>query len=354
MGLRHRAFVFVLVAALTGCSNESSDDVTSGGLPLVGLAAYPFKRELTLSGKVPPSYSIALTFDHAALVKEKIAREDGTDLRVGFQGESELVELDRVVDPMSTWNDAKTTIWFRTPEADVGTGSFSLYFGKLKPPPVLADPSKVYAYWADFDDSFDGTSWKFANFGKADGKSEIVNGALRITGQSQDFGGTSDQGVYFYQSVSGDFTADVAIAGVGGSLGGPSKMGGLMLRENTDVDAAFAMASLQQLPRQRVSLVRKAKAKPAVDGTELMAPGTFPQLLELSRVGNDVSAAYSEDGRTWIGLGASVAMTALAPSVFIGVPFSNISSDDGYADIAWLRIVKRINPAPVATLSATE
>jgi hypothetical protein len=73
--------------------------------------------------------------------------------------------------------------------------------------------------------------------------------------------------------------------------------------------------------------------------------------VELSRVGTTVGAAYSEDGRTFIGLGSPVTVKGLSASVFLGIPFSNISSDFGYADVDWIRIMKRVNPAPLATLT---
>lgn len=345
----------VLAAALTACGNEPSSDATSGGPPPTGLLAYPFSRAIVLTGVVPPAYSLALTFDHAALVKDKLAREDGEDVRLGLERDGEVIELNRVLDPSSDWNDAKTTIWFRSPDAELGTGTFRLYFGKPTPDTALDDPAKVYDVWEDFDDAtFNAGSWQLKKFGNAEGKFETVKGALRLSGQSNDFAGLSDNGVFFYRSVSGDFTAVAAIAAVGGSLGGNAKAGGLMLRQNTDVDSVFAMASLRHLPRQRVSLARTSKGMPPVDGTELTAPDTFPQFVSVNRIGNDVSSGYSEDGRTWIGLGSAFSIKDLTASVFVGVPFSNLSSDFGHADIDWLRIIKRVNPSPLATLSKTE
>lgn len=342
----------VATVVASGCTSETNGDETSSGPPPTGLVTYPFHRAITIAGTVPSSYSLAATFDHAALVEEGLAREDGADLRLGLQQGDALVELDRVLDPMSSWNSPTTTIWFRTPVDGLGDGAFALYFGKAEPEAELDDPSKVYEFWADFDgDSFDASQWKLTKFGGADGSFEAKTGALRLTGQSGDFAGKTDAGVFLSRSEAGDFNAAVAIKGVGGSLGAKAKLGGLMVRQSTEPNASFAMATLGSLPRQRMGVARAAKGQSVVNGTALSATDAFPQLLQLSRVGNALTASYSEDGRTWIGIGGAVTMTDLAPSIFLGIPFSNLSSDYGYADIDWFRVTKRVNPAPLVTVA---
>lgn len=338
------------MVTLAGCAGDATDE-TAEGPPPTGLAAYPYRRSLVVEGPLPQAYSLSLTFDHANLVAEGLALEDGADLRVGYELDGALVELDRVLDPASSWNAKTTTIWFRSPEKDLTGASFGVWFGKLKPEPVRDDPREIYDVWVDFDsDAFDEPGWTLAKLGMADGSFEPKAGQLRLRGQSGDFGGTSDQGVFFHRSAFGDFAADTAISGFGGSLGGLSKMGGLMVRSSVDADASFAMGSVQSLPRKQVALARATKGEKTLEGTELPATDALPQRLQLVRSGSTVTASYSDDGRTWVAIGPSATLSDLQDSVLLGVPFANVSSDYGYVDVDWVRVVKRVTPAPTATL----
>ncbi len=344
-----------------GCAQHASGSGSgsSGSGPVSPLSLYHNHREIKITGNVPPAYSLAITVDHAKMVKDMKARKDGNDVRVVFEDkDGNRSDIDRVVDPTSDWNLPGTLIWFRT--LDAGTsGTYSLYYGNDSPEAVLARPDKVYDVWDNFDATLD-PAWKLAKLGAADGKPEIKEGSLHLSGQSNDFGGTTDDGVLFHRSLSGDFQADAQIVGVGGSLGGAAKMGGLMVRQNADVDAAFAMLSItfgppmmggKDLPKERINMSRTKKADMA-NSTPLPVDDKFPQLVEVTRLANQVSTAYSDDGITWIAIGTPATLTGLADPVLVGIPFSNISSDYGYADIGWFRVVKRVAPPPTAALGS--
>src|SRR5262249_53702941 len=75
-----------------------------------------------------------LTFNHASLVGAGKSLAGGDDVRVRYWSGSAMVELDRVLDPASSWNAAATTIWFRL-QAGGGAGAtgtnYYLFYGNL-------------------------------------------------------------------------------------------------------------------------------------------------------------------------------------------------------------------------------
>ncbi len=355
-----------------GCAQQSvaqGSSTGSGSDTVSPFAEYRFHRDIKINGKVPPAYSLSLAVDHAKLVKDKKARKDGNDVRVTYELEGTITDLQRVVDPSSEWNQPATLLWFRTPDKLGGAGIFRLYYGNEAPVAPLADPTKVYDAWEDYEAAFDDPSWKLTKIGAADGKTELKKvtnplsgadeGALRLSGQSNDFGAEADDGVFFHRTISGDFQADAQILNAGGSLGGAAKMGGLMVRQSADKDSIFAMVSItfgapimgqKDLPHQRLNMSRAKKGDMA-NSTPLMAGDKFPQLVEVTRLANQVSSAYSDDGINWIAIGTPATLKDLLDPVLLGIPFSNISSDFGYADIGWLRIIKRMAPPPTTALS---
>ncbi len=386
-----------LVWVAPGCAQTTpggGGSSSSGSSNPQGLLSYRFKREIKISGgTVPTGTALSFTIDHGALVKTMKATADGKDLRVGYELDNAANELPRAVDPVSQWNQAQTVVWFRTPDKALKGATFYVYYGNDHPGLLVDDRTKIYDAWEDFHGSLNNPSWMLAKLGMADGKFELVNGscdpkakmcgngtaclsdrdcdALHLTGQSNDFMGTADDGVFFHAAFAGDFVADVKIAGAGGNLGGPAKLGGLMVRQSLDVDSAFAAISVTDLPRQRVTLSRANKGDMA-DAAALPLEGScdvkakvcannatqacqadedcgFPQLVEVQRIGNQVTTGYF-DGTAWIGMGMAATLKDLPDSALLGIPFSNISSDYGHADISWLRVYKRANPPPTVTL----
>jgi hypothetical protein len=375
---------FALIWAAPGCAqttpNDGGDSSSSGSGP-TGLLSYRFKREIKIAGaSMPIGAALSFPIDHATLVKDKKATADGKDLRVGYELDGAANELPRALDPASAWNSASSVVWFRTPDKTLTGAHFFVYYGNEHPGTLNDDRTKIYDAWEDFRGALNNPTWMLAKLGMADGKFELTKvldqkgeyvDVLRVTGQSNDFAGAADDGVFFHQSFSGDFVADVKIAGAGGNLGGPAKLGGLMVRQTLDVDSAFAAITVQDLPRERVTLARTMKGDPAsaaqlpLEGKcDLMAKKCannaiqdcmadedcgFPQYVEVQRIGNQITTGYY-DGTAWIGMGMATTIADLGESVFLGVPFSNISSDYGYADIGWLRVYKRLNPPPTVSL----
>ncbi|MDH3299358.1 MAG: signal peptidase I, partial [Acidimicrobiia bacterium] len=109
---------------------------------------YVFRQRIDVeTGAVaaPDAYTVPVQLDHAALVAIDAARADGTDVRVVWWDGSAWVELDRVLEDNSSWNQTDTTLLFRTqtPIAADSVANYWLYFGNPTPAPVLEDPENV-------------------------------------------------------------------------------------------------------------------------------------------------------------------------------------------------------------------
>ena len=74
---------------------------------------YLKRKKITItagSQQISSGCSVSMSFDHAAMVSEGSARADGNDVRVAYWNGATWMELDRVVDPLSSWNDISTKI----------------------------------------------------------------------------------------------------------------------------------------------------------------------------------------------------------------------------------------------------
>jgi type II secretory pathway pseudopilin PulG len=99
-------------------------------------ANYDYREPITVrtANAVAADYAVALTFNHAALVTIGKSLASGDDVRVRYWNGAGFVELDRVLDPTSSWNTVTTRIWFRL-QTPLGAGStdanYYLHYGNL-------------------------------------------------------------------------------------------------------------------------------------------------------------------------------------------------------------------------------
>ncbi|MGI9611170.1 MAG: signal peptidase I, partial [Acidimicrobiia bacterium] len=116
----------------------------------------PFRQRIDITAggvDAPNGYTTPLTLDHSSLVSTGLALANGDDARIWRYDGTSWTELDRVLDETSSWNNASTTVWFRTQESITANDriSYWLYFGNPTPPPVLDDPSKVWLLREGFE-----------------------------------------------------------------------------------------------------------------------------------------------------------------------------------------------------------
>ncbi|MGH7380609.1 MAG: heparin lyase I family protein [Candidatus Methylomirabilales bacterium] len=136
----------------TSLGTELAQDCT--GFPTCN---YQYRQKITItagSSAVPSGYTVSLTFNHASLVGAGKSLPSGNDIRIIYASGTGGVELDRVLDPGSSWGNTATRIWFKT-QAAIGASSsdanYYLYYnypGATSPP---ASPSNVFLFYDGFE-----------------------------------------------------------------------------------------------------------------------------------------------------------------------------------------------------------
>lgn len=118
--------------------------------------------------ELPVGYTVSLVIDHASLVAAGESSESGDDIRVVYQPDGEdPTELSRVLEANSSWNNAGTTILFKTQSAisDLNDDYF-LYFNNLNAGSPPSDPKEVFAFFEDFEEI---AQLKFSEWGPCSG-----------------------------------------------------------------------------------------------------------------------------------------------------------------------------------------
>jgi hypothetical protein len=353
--LRHFITMGCLGLFAGGCATgteDTEDDGGGGGQP--PSATFDYRAPIDLGG-APEGVSIELVVPHGALVLEDKALANGDDLRIYFDDGSGSTELDRFLDPASSWNTVSTKIWFRT---QPGAGSYHLYYGYPAASDPPDDPGKVFLLYEGFDGADYDADWTYSAVGvnAVNTSAATSQGRLSLRGRGADVGGTADSMVYFHRELEGDFAVDVGIAGESSS-GGAAKLGGVMMRESLDPDARFASVLLLNAPsgqpRSFLDMRRTAQGA-TVEQNNQPAAVEFPYFMRLLRFQGSTSAQYSANGLTYQNVGGTTVL-GLTDPVLVGVPYSNASGADGTLFVEYIR-VRRVAafPEPVATLGEEE
>jgi cellulose synthase/poly-beta-1,6-N-acetylglucosamine synthase-like glycosyltransferase len=153
--------------------------------------AYAYREQITVSATdaVEAGYSVSLTFDHASLVSASKALASGQDVRVVHYDGSTYTELDRALDPLSSWNDANTQIWFALVDPITASGSdgnYYLYYGNSAAGSAPADWANVFMLGDDFNDgtltsAVDTSTSGTASITEAGGEASIDLGTNELT-----------------------------------------------------------------------------------------------------------------------------------------------------------------------------
>jgi hypothetical protein len=119
--------------------------------------SYLYRKQITVnngSEAVDANYTVSLTFDHDTLAPAK-SLISGNDIRIGYWNGSGWVEVSRALDPLSSWDDAATKIWFPLQSGIGASGSdnnYYLYYGNSSAGSPPDDWADVYLMGDDFDD----------------------------------------------------------------------------------------------------------------------------------------------------------------------------------------------------------
>ena len=108
----------------------------------------------TGSAAVSSGYTVSLTFDHASLVNMKKSRIDGNDIRLVYLDGSNWEEIDRMLDPGSSWNNDSTKIWFKL-QKDISASSYDskyyLYYGNKLAESPPHNSTNVFLFYDGFE-----------------------------------------------------------------------------------------------------------------------------------------------------------------------------------------------------------
>jgi len=140
------------------------------------------------ASNLPTGYAVSLTFDHDALVNGGESLANGNDVRVVYWNGSGWTELDRVLDPESSWDSTTTKIWFET-QAQINTGvtndNYYLYYGDAAAGTPPQNATTVYTHlYDDFEDGAIGAVWSTNGTVTETGGILTVNGGARISNNS--------------------------------------------------------------------------------------------------------------------------------------------------------------------------
>jgi hypothetical protein len=121
-------------------------------------STYLKRKKITItagSEQIPIDYSVSVTIDHAAMISEGSAQADGDDIRIAYWNGATWTELDRVADPLFSWNNVSTKIWFKSQAVIDASGSDDSYYIYYDEPSASAPPddwANVFMVGDDFND----------------------------------------------------------------------------------------------------------------------------------------------------------------------------------------------------------
>ncbi len=153
-----------------------------------------------------------------------------------------------------------------------------------------------------------------------------------VSGAGSDIGGSSDQGQFVSQDVSGDVTMIARVDSM--TYTEYNAKAGVMFRESNAPDSMYAMVFAT--PGQGIGFQWRDSSGAWFNGASF-AGGDAPVWLKLTRSGNDFSAYYSMDGTTWTQIGTTVtlnmnsdclaglAVTSLDPDNLCTATYSNVT-----------------------------
>jgi regulation of enolase protein 1 (concanavalin A-like superfamily) len=149
----------------------------------------------------------------------------------------------------------------------------------------------------------------------------VVGNGFNVTAAGSDFGGSSDQGNFSYQLVTGNFDFAVRVAGL--SLADIFAKAGLMARENLTAGSRFAAA--MTTPAMNGSFFEWRDPAGNAASTSGNFPANYPNMwLRLRRAGNTFTGFASYDGQVWTQLGSDT--ISMPSQIYLGFSVSSRSA----------------------------
>jgi hypothetical protein len=116
-----------------------------------------YRKKITITSgsiAIPTGYSVNVTFNHSNLVTNGKSKVNGEDVRILYWNGATWDELDRMLDPSSSWNGASTKIWFKTQEVISSSASnddYYLYYGNALATSPSTNSSNVFFFYDGFE-----------------------------------------------------------------------------------------------------------------------------------------------------------------------------------------------------------
>jgi CSLREA domain-containing protein len=188
---------------------------------------FQYRQQITVSTTTEPvdvGYSVSVSFDHETLVTAGQAQPSGDDVRLFYWDGGGWYELDRILDPLSSWNNPATELWFalQNPiEADSSDSWYYLYYGD----PLALDPPADWATVFPTGDAFDDDTLAAELTADVAGATyvEEASGVAAITGGTQE----TDAGIIINTaplSASNQFAVQHQVTITGGIAGSEAEM----------------------------------------------------------------------------------------------------------------------------------
>jgi hypothetical protein len=143
-------------------------------------ASYGYRQRIDLpagTASLASGYAVSFVFDHAAAVGAGRSLASGDDVRVAYWNGAVWTELDRILDPATTWNSATTRIWFKT-QALIASGvtidNYYVYFGNAAAGAPPASSANIYMLY----DEFNGTTLNTALWASTGPSPVIISGGI--------------------------------------------------------------------------------------------------------------------------------------------------------------------------------
>ncbi|MBV9657606.1 MAG: glycoside hydrolase family 97 catalytic domain-containing protein, partial [Verrucomicrobia bacterium] len=165
--------------------------------------------------------------------------------------------------------------------------------------------------------------WTQQDIGEASpaGSTQFDGGNYTLEAAGKDIGGTRDQFHFASRPVEGDTTI---VARYVPQVSSQFSRFGIMLRAGAEADAAHVSVLIEHGWIARLTSRDATGAATTLHGSQNLAPPITSEdrltgacWLKLARAGNDFTAAFSSDGKTWTPIGA--ATVALPSKAFAGL-----------------------------------
>ena len=184
--------------------------------------------------------------------------------------------------------------------------------------------------------------WQNADIGAVGvaGSASYNAGTYTVNGSGSDIWAAADSFHYVYQPLTGDGEITARVFTVQNT--NDSAKAGVMIRETLAADSPFAMTTVT--PLKGTSLLRRLVAGGPVGEPSLYLGECVPGWVKLTRTGNTLTGAISQDGVSWTNVGSDT--ITFGADVFVGMALS--SRKDGYiATGAFDNVALSGTPTPV-------